>query len=108
MRNEFSIVDIAGIMVILKIQLVVSRTLMEFVFVLTQPRVVLNSQKSIFVTNKSELAVYTFLTKTDEKDIVFGKNELINKLIDFKEISYSLIKFNSINSDKNRDAKNYL
>ena len=41
-----------------------------------------------------------FLTKTDKKDIVFGKNELINKLIDFKEINYSLIEFSSINSDK--------
>ena len=41
-----------------------------------------------------------FLTKTDKKNIVFGKNELINKLIDFKEINYSLIEFSSINSDK--------
>ena len=41
-----------------------------------------------------------FLTKTDKKDIVFGKNELINKLIDFKEINYSLIEFSSINSNK--------
>ena len=41
-----------------------------------------------------------FLTKTDKKDIVFGKNELINKLIDFKEINYSLVEFSSINSDK--------
>ena len=41
-----------------------------------------------------------FLTKTDKKNIVFSKNELINKLIDFKEINYSLIEFSSINSDK--------
>ena len=41
-----------------------------------------------------------FLTKADKKDIVFGKNELINKLIDFKEINYSLVEFSSINSDK--------
>ena len=41
-----------------------------------------------------------FLTKTDKKDIVFGKNELINKLIDFKEINYSFVEFSSINSDK--------
>ena len=41
-----------------------------------------------------------FLTKTDKKDIVFGKNELINKLIDFKEINYSLVEFSSINSKK--------
>ena len=41
-----------------------------------------------------------FLTKTDKKDIVFGKNELINKLIDFKEINHSLVEFSSINSDK--------
>jgi len=41
-----------------------------------------------------------FLTKTDKKDTVFGKNELINKLIDFKEINYSLVEFSSINSDK--------
>jgi len=41
-----------------------------------------------------------FLTKTDKKDIVFGKNDLINKLIDFKEINYSLVEFSSINSDK--------
>ena len=41
-----------------------------------------------------------FLTKTDKKDIVFGRNELINKLIDFKEINYSLVEFSSINSDK--------
>ena len=41
-----------------------------------------------------------FITKTDKKNIVFGKNELINKLIDFKEINYSLIEFSSINSDK--------
>ena len=31
---------------------------------------------------------------------MFGKNELINKLIDFKEINYSLVEFSSINSDK--------
>ena len=41
-----------------------------------------------------------FLTKTDKKDVVFGKNELINKLIDFKEINYSLVEFSSINSKK--------
>ncbi len=41
-----------------------------------------------------------FLTKTDKKDVVFGKNELINKLIDFKEINYSLVEFSSINSNK--------
>ena len=41
-----------------------------------------------------------FLTKTDKKDIVFGKNELINKLINFKEVNYSLVEFSSINSDK--------
>jgi len=41
-----------------------------------------------------------FLTKTDKKDIVFGKNDLINKLIDFKEINCSLVEFSSINSDK--------
>ena len=41
-----------------------------------------------------------FLTKIDKQEIVFGKNELINKLIDFKEINYSLIEFSSINSDK--------
>ena len=41
-----------------------------------------------------------FLTKTDKKETVFGKNELVNKLIDFKEINYELIDFSSINSDK--------
>ena len=41
-----------------------------------------------------------FLTKRDKKDIVFGKNELINKLIDFKEINFSLVEFSSINSNK--------
>ena len=41
-----------------------------------------------------------FLTKTDKNDIVFGKKELINKLIDYKEINYSLVEFSSINSDK--------
>ena len=41
-----------------------------------------------------------FLTKTDKKEIVFGKNELVNKLIDFKELNYALIDFSSINSDK--------
>ena len=46
-----------------------------------------------------------FLTKTDKKDIVFGKNELKNKLIDFKEINYSLVEFSSINSDKNSVQK---
>jgi len=46
-----------------------------------------------------------FLTKTDKKDIVFGKNELKNKLIDFKEINYSLVDFSSINSDKNSVQK---
>ena len=46
-----------------------------------------------------------FLTKTDKKDIVFGKNELKNKIIDFKEINYSLVEFSSINSDKNSVQK---
>ena len=46
-----------------------------------------------------------FLTKTDKKDIVFGKNELINKLIDYEEINYSLVEFSSINSDKNSVQK---
>ena len=41
-----------------------------------------------------------FLTKTDKKETVFGKDELVNKLIDFKEINYALIDFSSINSDK--------
>ena len=41
-----------------------------------------------------------FLTKTDKKDIVFSKNELINKLTDYKEINYSLVEFSSMNSDK--------
>ena len=41
-----------------------------------------------------------FLTKIDKQEIVFGKNELINKLIDFKEINYSVVEFSSINSDK--------
>ena len=41
-----------------------------------------------------------FLTKTDKKETVFGKDELVNKLIDFKEINYELIDFSSINSDK--------
>jgi len=41
-----------------------------------------------------------FLTKTDKKDTVFGKNDLINKLTDYKEINYSLVEFSSINSDK--------
>ena len=41
-----------------------------------------------------------FLTKIDKQEVVFGKNELINKLIDFKEINYSVIEFSSINSDK--------
>ena len=31
---------------------------------------------------------------------MFGKNELINKLIDYEEINYSLVEFSSINSDK--------
>ena len=41
-----------------------------------------------------------FLTKIDKQEVVFGKNELINKLIDFKEINYSVVEFSSINSDK--------
>ena len=41
-----------------------------------------------------------FLTKIDKKETVFRKNDLINKLIDFKEIHYELIEFSSINSDK--------
>ena len=41
-----------------------------------------------------------FLTKTDKKEIVFGKNDLINKLNAFKEINYTLIEFSSINSNK--------
>ena len=41
-----------------------------------------------------------FLTKTDKKETVFGKDELVNKLINFKEINYELIDFSSINSDK--------
>ena len=41
-----------------------------------------------------------FLTKTDKQEIVFGKNELMNKLIDFKEINYESIEFSSINADK--------
>jgi len=44
--------------------------------------------------------LFFFLTKTDKKEIVFGKNELINKLTDFKDINYTLIEFSSINSDK--------
>ena len=49
-----------------------------------------------------------FLTKTDKKDIVFGKNELKNKLIDFKEINYSLVEFSSINSDKKSVQKLFM
>ena len=41
-----------------------------------------------------------FLTKIDKQEIVFGKNELLNKLIDFKEIKYNYIEFSSINADK--------
>ena len=41
-----------------------------------------------------------FLTKTDKQEIVFGKNELMDKLIDFKEINYESIEFSSINADK--------
>ncbi|MDA3009055.1 MAG: GTP-binding protein, partial [Actinomycetota bacterium] len=44
--------------------------------------------------------LFFFLTKTDKKEIVFGKNELINKLTDFKDINYTLIEFSSINSNK--------
>ena len=40
------------------------------------------------------------VTKTDKQEIVFGKNELLNKLIDFKEIKYNYIEFSSINADK--------
>ena len=46
--NRFSIVDVPGHLIILKIQLVDSPTSMEFCFVLIQPKVGLNSQKSIF------------------------------------------------------------
>ncbi len=47
-----------------------------------------------------------FLTKIDKKEVVFGKNDLINKLIDFKEINYELIEFSSINSDRKEVKKN--
>ena len=47
-EKRFSIVDVPGHSDYFKNTLVVSPTLMEFYFVLTQPRVGLNSQKSIF------------------------------------------------------------
>ena len=47
-----------------------------------------------------------FLTKIDKKETVFRKNDLINKLIDFKEIHYELIEFSSINSNKDAVQKN--
>src|SRR6056300_1372719 len=49
--------------------------------------------------------LFFFLTKTDKKEIVFGENELINKLTDFKDINYALIEFSSINSDKKKVQK---
>jgi len=47
-----------------------------------------------------------FLTKIDKKEIVFNKNDLKNKLIDFKEINFGVIEFSSINSDKKIVKKN--
>ena len=47
-----------------------------------------------------------FLTKIDEKETVFTKNDLINKLIDFKEIHYELIEFSSLKSKKDAVQKN--
>ena len=47
-----------------------------------------------------------FLTKIDKKDTVFSKNDLINKLIDFKEINYELIEFSSIKSNRKAVQKN--
>ena len=47
-----------------------------------------------------------FLTKIDKKEIVFSKNDLKNKLIDFKEINFGVIEFSSINSDKKIVKKN--
>ncbi len=47
-----------------------------------------------------------FLTKIDKKETVFRKNDLISKLIDFKEIHYELIEFSSINSNKDSVQKN--
>ena len=47
-----------------------------------------------------------FLTKIDKKETVFRKNDLINKLMDFKEINYELIEFSSINSNKDAVQKN--
>ena len=47
-----------------------------------------------------------FLTKIDKKEIVFSKNDLIDKMIDFKEINFELIEFSSLNSDKKTVKKN--
>jgi len=47
-----------------------------------------------------------FLTKIDKKEIVFSKNDLKNKLINFKEINFGVIEFSSINSDKKIVKKN--
>ena len=47
-----------------------------------------------------------FLTKIDKKEVVFSKDDLRNKLTDFKEINYELIEFSSINSDKREVKKN--
>ena len=47
-----------------------------------------------------------FLTKIDKKETVFTKNDLINKLIDFKEIHYELIEFSSLKSKKDAVQKN--
>ena len=47
-----------------------------------------------------------FITKIDKKEIVFNKNDLKNKLIDFKEINFGVIEFSSINSDKKIVKKN--
>ena len=49
-----------------------------------------------------------FLTKIDKKETVFRKNDLINKLIDFKEIHYKLIEFSSINSNKDAVKKIFM
>ncbi len=47
-----------------------------------------------------------FLTKIDKKEIVFSKNDLKNKLINFKEINFGVIEFSSVNSDKKIVKKN--
>ena len=47
-----------------------------------------------------------FLTKIDKKEVVFSKDDLRNKLANFKEINYELIEFSSINSDKREVKKN--